>query len=109
MTTSIRRAANWSCLIVLAWIIGCSSSNDSTSKPKADANIAKSDAAEPGSEKESDAAKPFKLGDLIAPFTPPPLDEIDKTAEWVDQPGSQRHGDHAQEASCGRTAASFSE
>ena len=30
--------------------------------------------------------KPFKLGDLIEPFTPPPLAEIDKTAEWIDQP-----------------------
>ena len=30
--------------------------------------------------------KPFKLGDLIEPFTPPPLAELDKTAEWIDNP-----------------------
>ena len=30
--------------------------------------------------------KPFKLGDLIEPFDPPPLAELDKTAEWVDSP-----------------------
>ena len=30
--------------------------------------------------------KPFKLGDLVEPFDPPPLAELDKTAEWVDQP-----------------------
>lgn len=30
--------------------------------------------------------KPFQLGDMIAPFTPPPLAEIDKTAEWIDRP-----------------------
>ena len=86
MNPSIRRAANWSCLIVLGWIVGCTSRNDSTPKPKADANIAKSDAAEPSSATDSTAAKPFKLGDLITPFTPLPLAEIDKTAEWIDNP-----------------------
>ena len=39
--------------------------------------------AEPAS-----ANKPFKLGDLIEPFTPPPLAELDKTAEWIDSPVS---------------------
>jgi peptide/nickel transport system substrate-binding protein len=29
---------------------------------------------------------PFKLGDLIEPFDPPALEELDKTAEWVDRP-----------------------
>jgi peptide/nickel transport system substrate-binding protein len=42
----------------------------------------KSDAVE----KSPAADKPFKLGDLIAPFTPPPLAEIEKTASWVDNP-----------------------
>ncbi len=31
-------------------------------------------------------AKPFKLGDMIQPFTPPPLAEIDAQAQWADQP-----------------------
>ena len=34
----------------------------------------------------SDEPKPFKLGDLIEPFTPPKLDELEKTVEWVDMP-----------------------
>lgn len=36
------------------------------------------------------AAKPaddkFKLGDMLKPFTPPPLAELDKTADWQPQP-----------------------
>ena len=34
----------------------------------------------------SEAPKEFKFGDLIEPFTPPKLEELDKTAEWVDRP-----------------------
>src|SRR5688572_24754082 len=34
----------------------------------------------------SDEPKPFKLGDLIEPFTPPKLEELDQTAEWQDRP-----------------------
>jgi peptide/nickel transport system substrate-binding protein len=30
--------------------------------------------------------EPFKFGDLIKPFTPPPLAELDKTAHWQNQP-----------------------
>jgi peptide/nickel transport system substrate-binding protein len=30
--------------------------------------------------------KAFKFGDLIDPFTPPTLDELDKTADWQDRP-----------------------
>jgi len=32
------------------------------------------------------ASKPFKLGDMIEPFTPPPLAELEKSVEWVDRP-----------------------
>ena len=31
-------------------------------------------------------AKPFKHGDLVEPYSPPSLAELDKTAEWVDRP-----------------------
>ncbi|WP_425614808.1 ABC transporter substrate-binding protein [Anatilimnocola sp. NA78] len=30
--------------------------------------------------------KEFKLGDLVADFTPPPLSELDAKAEWIDKP-----------------------
>ena len=36
--------------------------------------------------KPAEPDKPFKLGDLLEPFDPPPLEEIDKTAEWDDRP-----------------------
>ncbi len=32
------------------------------------------------------APKKFKFGDLIEPFTPPKLEELDKAVEWVDRP-----------------------
>src|SRR5688572_11273506 len=35
---------------------------------------------------EASATKPFQLGNLITPFTPPPLEELEKTAEWIDKP-----------------------
>jgi peptide/nickel transport system substrate-binding protein len=41
-----------------------------------------------GSDTKEEPAEniPFKLGDLIEPFDPPPLEELDKSAEWVDRP-----------------------
>jgi peptide/nickel transport system substrate-binding protein len=33
-----------------------------------------------------DPKAPFKLGDMIAPFTPPTIDEVDATAGWIDRP-----------------------
>lgn len=39
-----------------------------------------------GAAKKKEDAPPFKLGDMIEPFTPPSLEELDKTAEWIDQP-----------------------
>jgi peptide/nickel transport system substrate-binding protein len=35
---------------------------------------------------ETNAEKPFQLGDLLEPFDPPPFAELDKSAEWVDRP-----------------------
>lgn len=45
----------------------------------------------PGKNSDAPAEMPpaddkFKLGDLIEPFTPPPLAELDKTAEWQGMP-----------------------
>jgi peptide/nickel transport system substrate-binding protein len=49
-----------------------------------DSTLAVNDA---GSTKSSEAEKkPFQFGDLVEPFTPPTLAELDKTAEWVDRP-----------------------
>ena len=31
-------------------------------------------------------AAPFKLGDMIEPFTPPKLEDLDKMVEWVEMP-----------------------
>lgn len=51
--------------------VGCSSSGDSSGESPAD---------------EQTATEPFQLGDLIEPFDPPPLEELDKRAQWYDRP-----------------------
>lgn len=58
----------------MVFALGCSSSDDSGNEPPA------------GEQVEQTAEKPFQLGDLIEPFDPPPLEELDKTAEWIDRP-----------------------
>jgi peptide/nickel transport system substrate-binding protein len=63
----------WLCVLVVGSIIGCSSTE--TTAPTG------ATAAE-----EQPADKPFQLGDLLEPFDPPPLAELEKSAEWIDQP-----------------------
>lgn len=41
---------------------------------------------ETGDKSEGDGPKPFKFGDMIAPFTPPKLEELEKEVEWVEMP-----------------------
>src|SRR5690606_16863999 len=53
-------------------LIGCSS--------KSNKNLP----AEP--ESDAPAQKPFVLGDLIEPFTPPSLEELESQVKWIDQP-----------------------
>jgi peptide/nickel transport system substrate-binding protein len=59
-----------------------------TEQPKQPATASTDSAAASDVPKESKEtpSKPFQLGDLLKPFTPPPLAEIDAKAEWVDQP-----------------------
>lgn len=103
MKSRLHFAFGLSCMFVMAFAVGCGSSN-SKSKPQpaattetestssaADSETKSSTEGAKSGEDESEIknvepAKPFKLGDLIAPFTPPPLAEIDKTAEWIDNP-----------------------
>jgi len=48
------------------------------------ANTGSAMAETPDQEKADDG--PFKLGNMIEPFTVPPLEEIEKSAEWKDNP-----------------------
>lgn len=75
---SYRRAFPW---LLTAIVItgGCMQSSNTSSTPSESPNSGNS-AAPAGDE------KPFVLGDLIQPFTPPTLEELDKTAAWIDQP-----------------------
>ncbi|MCA9229062.1 MAG: peptide ABC transporter substrate-binding protein [Planctomycetales bacterium] len=72
--------------------IGCSSKQESASPAEQDAKqgsaaTADTSADEAGEEAEVAApVKPFVLGDMLEPFEPPTLEEIDATAEWIEQP-----------------------
>jgi peptide/nickel transport system substrate-binding protein len=84
-------------LILIAFAVGCGSSDSSSkSKPAAPSamdSVAPPAVAPPATQAHAEAAKaegpksaeskPFKLGDLIEPFTPPPIAELDKTVEWI--------------------------
>jgi peptide/nickel transport system substrate-binding protein len=70
-----RRASICFCLLSIASLTGCGS----------DASADASKADEPAAEAPA-ADKPFQLGDMISPFTPPPLDELEKSVEWEDSP-----------------------
>jgi peptide/nickel transport system substrate-binding protein len=39
-----------------------------------------------GQDKASEEEIPFKLGDMIEPFTPPKLEDLEKSVEWVAMP-----------------------
>src|SRR3954462_8105210 len=60
------------------------SSTSSSGSTPVTAGSAKDTTAAP--EANAAESKPFKLGDLIEPFTPPSLAELDKTAQWTDSP-----------------------
>src|SRR5689334_2394177 len=61
-----------------------SANNSSSSSSATGTGESAKTAAKP--EPDATESKPFKLGDLIEPFTPPPLAELDKTAQWSDSP-----------------------
>jgi peptide/nickel transport system substrate-binding protein len=78
-------------LITFAIVVaGCGTDTGPTSAqssvPESTSGTAASPAAIAGEEAPAASNKPFVLGDLIAPFNPPPLEEIERTAEWSDRP-----------------------
>jgi peptide/nickel transport system substrate-binding protein len=114
MRIFVRYSGLWLCVLLLAAVSGCGSKEtpqaadvaeveeenaeveegegtDDSTEPAAEATAASTtattaaaDAAAAAESKEP--AKPFVLGDMLEPFDPPSLEEIDKTAEWEDRP-----------------------
>jgi peptide/nickel transport system substrate-binding protein len=80
----------WMTAILLAGfaIAGCNSSSTPAPAPKVD--VAKSvgggSDADSGAGKKAEEQIAFKLGDMIEPFTPPSLEELNKQVEWKDMP-----------------------
>src|SRR5690242_4874697 len=90
------RAVLW-ILCVLLILPGCRSKERAASKTEkqttaADTSAPSTQPTEGTTEKTAPTptdkaeSKPFKLGDLIEPFTPPPLAELDKSAGWINSP-----------------------
>jgi peptide/nickel transport system substrate-binding protein len=70
MRIFVRRWAIWSCLVLAL---------ASASRATAAGNESDNPAI-------TQSVKPFHLGDMLKPFTPPPLAELDKSAGWYDEP-----------------------
>ena len=75
-------------VVVALALAGCSS--ESSKPPQANLPTAQSEDAEAGggsASKDSPAEKkPFQFGDMLEPFTPPTLAELEKQVEWIDRP-----------------------
>jgi peptide/nickel transport system substrate-binding protein len=86
---SSRKIGLWLSTILLPVALGCGS-RDSTPAPSGNKGTgagSTSSTAEPAEiDAPAEPQKPFALGDLLEPFTPPPLAEVERTAEWEDQP-----------------------
>jgi peptide/nickel transport system substrate-binding protein len=89
MTRSLSLLA---CLLVWASFLGCGSSDTPTSN---NTNSGTTDAkrtetsektGETTGNKEAAPSGPFQLADLVKPFDPPKLEDMEKTVEWVDRP-----------------------
>lgn len=72
-------------LAFLAAITGCSSSAPEPNKAS-EGSDGESIAGGESAQEVTTSDKPFQLGDLIEPFEPPPLEELEKSIEWVDSP-----------------------
>src|SRR3972149_3652736 len=86
MKTLVPSATFWPLLLVLGLVIGCSSKEPTppaADSAEAPADTTSHDAAAP---EEPAAEKPSQLGDLLEPFAPPPLEELEKSVEWIDRP-----------------------
>jgi peptide/nickel transport system substrate-binding protein len=88
--TSLLRRSRWT--LAALWLTGvvvvggCSSEKQ---PPQAGGEKPTSGVAAPAVSPEPAAPvgqEPFKLGDLVEPFTAPPLADLESKAEWVDSP-----------------------
>src|SRR5687768_11574299 len=77
---------------LLAVVIGCTSGSDVAQTPEADPADKQADTAAPApaSPEGTSELKIYKdkdgLNTLVAPYTPPKLEELEKSVEWVEQP-----------------------
>lgn len=83
----------WRCLtaiLVLVPFIGCFGPSKPAGNKGATTTSGSSslddEATETVAQDEKKPDTPYKFGDLVEPFTPPTLEELDKTAEWKDRP-----------------------
>ncbi len=96
MRIDLQKNSCWWWVALLAICVGCSKGDQGGSKQPAAADgeaapgtkdsAPGASATKEGEEADPDPAKPFQLGDLIEPFTPPTLAELDAKVTWEDSP-----------------------
>ena len=79
MSHLTRRAWRLFFCLLLAVMAGCTSRTEPMPTAASDGDTAA------GGE-DAAADKPFVLGDLLEAFDPPPLEELEASAEWIDRP-----------------------
>lgn len=72
--------------VCLAIVVGCSSESRPPQAKEGKAGSEDASGAVSAAEGSTAAGKPFVLGDLIEPFVPPPLSELDAKTDWTDSP-----------------------
>jgi len=76
------QSAPWVIVLAASLLVGCSSSSPEATDAKAETVAAE----KPSEIDEQTPAGPFKYGNLLEPFDPPPLEELLEAHEWVDRP-----------------------
>ncbi len=99
MNTHLHRLTFGLCLLALGTVAGCTSRKaappPAESAEETTAAATDGDSAAPAEEEAAD--KPYEFADLLEPFDPPPLEELEKSVEWVDRPvsdGMERLREH---------------
>lgn len=86
MKSLVRRVMLALMVMLVGWWVGCGRREVTGLPPKpSEETTAAKGAGQPESE-ESEPTKPFRLGDLLEPFEPPPLEELEKSVKWIDRP-----------------------
>jgi peptide/nickel transport system substrate-binding protein len=80
-------------LLIAAAVVGCGRATGDRAKPTSGSDDAIRDVTgteatpiDDGDAEELTSDKPFQLADMVEPFDPPPLEELENSHKWTDSP-----------------------